>query len=163
MGCILVIFLCLWIINVKFTNFGFLNFGFSDWLILIQNNHNYHWNFSKITFTSIVPFDSMLIHQKPHSISRAASQRHGILRKSWQVFHDRLLLGRCLEFCPFWSACNSLQSWKSHNFFCCSWKCLAAEKPLQVYQVKVQGKENIVCALNDLGSPKVNLFIWPLM
>ena len=31
------------------------------------------------------------------SVSRAASQRLGILRKSWQVFHDRLLLGRCFR------------------------------------------------------------------
>ena len=38
---------------------------------------------------------------------RAASQRLGILRKSWRVFHDRLLLWRCfrgfvlpvLEYC----------------------------------------------------------------
>ena len=38
---------------------------------------------------------------------RAASQRLGILRKSWRVFHDRSLLGRCfrgfvlqvLEYC----------------------------------------------------------------
>ena len=38
---------------------------------------------------------------------KAASQRLGILRKSWRVFHDRLLLGRCfrgfvlpvLEYC----------------------------------------------------------------
>ena len=41
------------------------------------------------------------------SVSRAASQRLGILRKSWRVFHDRLLIGRCfwgfvlpvLEYC----------------------------------------------------------------
>ena len=40
-------------------------------------------------------------------VSRAASQRYGILRKSWRVFHDRTLLGRCfrgfvlpvLEYC----------------------------------------------------------------
>ena len=31
------------------------------------------------------------------SVSAAASQRLGILRKSWQVFHDRLLLGRCFR------------------------------------------------------------------
>ena len=30
-------------------------------------------------------------------ISRAASQRLGILRKSWQVFHDRLLLESCFR------------------------------------------------------------------
>ena len=29
------------------------------------------------------------------SVSRAASQRLGILTKSWLVFHDRSLLGRC--------------------------------------------------------------------
>ena len=41
------------------------------------------------------------------SVSRAASQRLGILRKSWRVFYDRSLLGRCfrgfvlpvLEYC----------------------------------------------------------------
>ena len=33
------------------------------------------------------------------SVSRAASQQLGIFRNSWQVFHDRLLLGSC----QFWS------------------------------------------------------------
>ena len=41
------------------------------------------------------------------SVSRAVSQRLGILRKSWWVFHDKLLIGRCfwgfvlpvLEYC----------------------------------------------------------------
>ena len=42
-----------------------------------------------------VTFDSKMTFEKhPRSVSRAASQRLGILRKSWQVFHDRLLLGR---------------------------------------------------------------------
>ena len=31
------------------------------------------------------------------SVSRAASQRLGILRKSWRVFHDRPLLVRCIR------------------------------------------------------------------
>ena len=34
---------------------------------------------------------------KVRSVSRAASQRLGILRKSWRVFHDRLLLRRCFR------------------------------------------------------------------
>ena len=40
---------------------------------------------------------------------RAASQRLAILRKSWQVFHDRLLFGRCFYgfLLPVWS--NVLQ------------------------------------------------------
>ena len=47
-----------------------------------------------------VTFDSMLTFEKHlRSVSRAASQRLGILRKSWRVFHDRLLIGRC--FCGF--------------------------------------------------------------
>ena len=56
-----------------------------------------------------VTFDSKMTC----SVSKAASQRLGILRKSWQVFHDRLLLGRCfngfvlpvLEYCSaVWSS-----------------------------------------------------------
>ena len=55
-----------------------------------------------------VTFDSKITVEKHlRSVSTAASQRVGILRKSWQVFHDRLLLGRCfrgfvlpvLEYC----------------------------------------------------------------
>ena len=44
-----------------------------------------------------VTFDSKMTFEKHfRSVSRAASQRHGILRKPYQVFHDRLLLLRCL-------------------------------------------------------------------
>ena len=55
-----------------------------------------------------VTFDSKITFEKHlRSVSRAASQRLGILRKSWRVFHDRSLLGRCfrgfvlpvLEYC----------------------------------------------------------------
>ena len=42
-----------------------------------------------------VSFDSKLTFEKHlRSVSRAASQRLGILGKSWRVFHDRSLLGR---------------------------------------------------------------------
>ena len=49
----------------------------------------------------------MTFEKHLRSASRAASQRLGILRKSWRVFHDRSLLGRCfrgfvlpvLEYC----------------------------------------------------------------
>ena len=42
-----------------------------------------------------VTFDSKMTFGKHlRSVSRAASQRLGILRKSWQVLHDRLLLER---------------------------------------------------------------------
>ena len=55
-----------------------------------------------------VAFDSKMTFEKHlRSVSRAASQRLGSLRKSWRVFHDRSLLGRCflgfvlpvLEYC----------------------------------------------------------------
>ena len=49
----------------------------------------------------------MTFEKHLRSVSRTASQRLGILRKSWRVFHDRSLLGRCfrgsvlpvLEYC----------------------------------------------------------------
>ena len=55
-----------------------------------------------VTFYSKVTFEKHL-----RSVFRAASQRFGILRKSWRVFHDRSRLGRCflgfvlpvLEYC----------------------------------------------------------------
>ena len=55
-----------------------------------------------------VTFNSKLIFGKHlRSVSRAASQKIVILRKSWRVFHDKLLIGRCfwcfvlpvLEYC----------------------------------------------------------------
>ena len=55
-----------------------------------------------------VTFDSkMTVEKHLRSVSRAASQRLSILRKSWLVFHDRSRLGRCfrgfvlpvLEYC----------------------------------------------------------------
>ena len=55
-----------------------------------------------VTFHSRMTFEKHL-----RSVSRAVSQRLGILRKFWRVFHDRSLLGRCfrrfvlpvLEYC----------------------------------------------------------------
>ena len=55
-----------------------------------------------------VSYDSKMTFEKHlRSVSRAASQRLGILMKSWLVFHYRSLLGRCfrcfvlpvLEYC----------------------------------------------------------------
>ena len=57
-----------------------------------------------------VTFDSKMTFEKHlHSVSRAASQMHGILLKSWRVFHGRLLLCRCFRgfVLQFWS--NVLQ------------------------------------------------------
>ena len=53
-----------------------------------------------------VTFDSKITFEKHlRFASRAASQRLGILRKSWRVFHDRSLLGDAFGVlsCQFWS------------------------------------------------------------
>ena len=53
-----------------------------------------------------VTFNSKMTCEKHlRSVSRAASQRLGILIKSWRVFHDRSLLGRCIRgfVNQFWS------------------------------------------------------------
>ena len=53
-----------------------------------------------------VTFDSKMTFEKHLcSVSRATSERLGILRKSWRVFQDRSLLGRCFRVlsCQFWS------------------------------------------------------------
>ena len=45
-----------------------------------------------------VTFDSKMTFQKHlRLIFKAVSQRLGILRKSWRVFHDRSLLARCFR------------------------------------------------------------------
>ena len=47
-----------------------------------------------------VIYDSKMTFEKQasfRSVSRAASQSRGILRKSWLVIHDRSLLGRCFR------------------------------------------------------------------
>ena len=58
-----------------------------------------------------VTFDSKMTFEKHlRSVSRAASQRLGILRKSWRVFHDRSLLGRCFRgfVLPFLEYCSEV-------------------------------------------------------
>ena len=65
-----------------------------------------------------VSFHSKMTFEKNlRSVSRVTSQRLDILRKSWRVFHDRSLLGRCfrcfvlpvLEYCSavWWSAADT--------------------------------------------------------
>ena len=60
------------------------------------------------TFDSIMTFEKHL-----RSVSRAASQRLGILRKSWLVFYDRLLLGRCFRgfIFPVLEYCSVVWCW----------------------------------------------------
>ena len=55
----------------------------------------------------------MTFEKHLRSVSRAASQRLGILRKSWRVFHDRSLLGRCFRgfVLPVLEYCSAVWCW----------------------------------------------------
>ena len=58
-----------------------------------------------------VTFDSTLTFEKHiRLVSRAASQRLGILRKFWRVFHDRSLFERCFQgfFLPVLEYCSAV-------------------------------------------------------
>ena len=61
-----------------------------------------------VTFGSKLTFEKHL-----RSVSRAASQRLGILRKSWRVLHDRSLLGRCFRgfVRPVLEYCSAVWCW----------------------------------------------------
>ena len=67
---------------------------------------------SQVTFLILqVIFDPKLNFEKHlRSVSRAASQRLGILRKSWLVLNDRFLLGRCFRrfVLPFLGYCSAV-------------------------------------------------------
>ena len=74
-------------------------------------------------------FDSKMTFEKHlHSVSRAASQRLGILRKSWQVFHDILLLVRCFRgfVLPVLECCSAV------------W-CSVADTPLKLVDRAISG------------------------
>ena len=61
-----------------------------------------------VTFDSRLTFENHLL-----SVSRAASQRLGVLRKSWRVFHDRLLVERCFHgfVLPILEYCSAVWCW----------------------------------------------------
>ena len=70
----------------------------------------------------------MTFEKHLRSVSRAASQRVGILRKSWRVFHDRLLLGRCFRsfILPVLEYCSAV-------------RCSAADTDLELLDRAVSG------------------------
>ena len=70
----------------------------------------------------------MTFEKHLHSVSTAVSRRLAILRKSWRVFHDRLLLGRC--FCGF--ALPVLE-------YCSAVWCSAADAHLKLLDRAVSG------------------------
>ena len=76
-----------------------------------------------------VTFDSKFTFEKHlRSVSRAASQRLGILIKSWRVFHDRWLIGRC-----FWGFNLAVLE------YCSAVWCLATDTYLKLLDRVVSG------------------------
>ena len=74
-------------------------------------------------------FDAKMTFEKHYrSVSRAASQRLGILRKSWRVLHDRSLLGRCFRgfVLPVLECCSTV-------------RCSAADTHLKLLDRAVSG------------------------
>ena len=70
--------------------------------VRVLNNFSVHHQTIYKEFDDLVilavTFDSKMTSEKHlRSVSRAASQRLGILRKSWRLFHDRSFLGRCFR------------------------------------------------------------------
>ena len=76
-----------------------------------------------VTFDSKMAFENHVC-----SVSGVASQRLGILRKSWRVFHDRSFLGRCFRHfdLPVLEHCSAV------------W-CSAADKHLKLLGRAVSG------------------------
>ena len=76
-----------------------------------------------------VKLDSKLTFEKYfRTVSRAVSQRLGILRKSWRIFHDRLLIGRC-----FWDFVFQVLE------YCSAVWCSAADAHLKLLDRVVSG------------------------
>ena len=76
-----------------------------------------------------VTFDSKMTFEKHLcSVSKAASQSLGVLRKSWRVFLDRSLLGRC-----FWGFVLPVLE------HCSAVWCLAANTHLNLLDLAVSG------------------------
>ena len=76
-----------------------------------------------------VTFDSKLTFEKHlRTVSRAASQRLGILRKSWRVFHGRLSIVRC-----FWGFALTVLE------YCSAVWCSAADIHLKLLDRVVSG------------------------
>ena len=87
-----------------------------------------------------VRFDSKMTFEKHHlSVSRAASQRLVILRKSLQVFHDRLLPGRCFRgfVLPVLKYCSAV------------W-CSAADTHLRLLDCVVSGVSFLTVTLHTV-------------
>ena len=89
-----------------------------------------------------VTFNAKMIFEKHLCwVSRAASQRPGILRLSWQVLNDRLLLGRCFRHfvLPVLENCSAV------------W-CLAADTYLKLLDRVVSGESLLTGYLRPSSS-----------
>ena len=87
----------------------------------------------EVTFDAKMTFEKYLC-----SVSSAAAQRLGIMRKSWQVFHYRSLL---LRF--FWSFVLPVLE------YCSSVRCSAADSHLKLLDRVVRSTAFLACGVLD--------------
>ena len=81
-----------------------------------------------LVILGVISDSKMTFEKHLHSVSRPASQRLGILRKSWRVFNDRSFLGRCFRgfVLPLFEYCSAV------------W-CSAADTHLKLLERAVSG------------------------
>ena len=89
-----------------------------------------------MTYNSKMTFEKYL-----RSVSRAVSQRLGFLRKSWLVFHDRSLLGKCFRgfVLPVLEYCSAV------------W-CSAADTLLKLLYHAVSGARFLIICVFECGN-----------
>ena len=80
----------------------------------------------------LMTFEMMTFEKHHRSVSRAASRRVGISRKSWRVFHDWLILRRCFQdiVLPVLEYCSAV--W-------CSLKWVSADTHFKLLDCVVSG------------------------
>ena len=113
--------------------------------MIVSRSHTVHPQLTILTLDGIVlkesadlvilevTFDTNMTFEKHlRSVSSAAAQRLGIMRKSWQLFHDRSLLLR-----SFWSFVLTVLE------YCSAVRCSAADSHLKL----------LVSLWNDLSEP----------
>ena len=94
-----------------------------------------------------VTFDSKITFEKHFRlVSSATSRILGILGKSWRVFHDRLLLGRCFRGfgLPVLEYCSAV------------W-CSAADTHLKLLDREVSGVRFFTGGVFDYG---IIIYLW---
>ena len=113
---------------------GHVNGG--DWGPLLTNGRTVLKESDDLDILEVIFYSKMTFEKHLRSVFRATSQRLGILRKYWQVFHEGSLLGRCCQ----WFVLPVLES-------CSAVWCCAAETHLKLLDYVVSGAHFLTCTI----------------